>query len=204
MYRLAEVAKHDQDAESQWIVKGTNVYDITDFVAAHPGGKVILRACGGSIDPYWKLFTIHNKPEVQQILDDFYIGEIDPQDLDADGKIDWSILGNDSNAIEDPFKDDPERDADLIVQTAKPCNAETPGKLLVDFLTPLRLFFVRNHLWVPRIDPEEHQLQIELSDGEELSYSIEDLKKRFSQHTVTVTLQVSENEIPVRFTSEHC
>lgn len=108
---------------------------------------MILRACGGSIDPYWKLFSIHNKPEVQKILNDFYVGEIDARDLDADGKIDWSVLGGD-NAIEDPFKDDPERDPSLIVQTAKPCNAETPGNLLTDFLTPIRLFFVRNHLWV--------------------------------------------------------
>lgn len=147
-YRLAEVCKHDQSADTQWIIRGTAVYDITEFIACHPGGKVILRACGGSIDPYWKLFSIHNKPEVQQVLDEFYIGKIDARDLDSNGNIDWSALGGDCNALEDPFKDDPERDASLIVQTAKPCNAETPGKLLVDFVTPLRLFFVRNHLWV--------------------------------------------------------
>lgn len=157
-YRLAEVAKHDQSADRQWIIRGTAVYDITDFIECHPGGKVILRACGGSIDPYWKLFTIHNKPEVQQVLDEFHIGKIDARDLDNDGKINWSVLGNDCNAVEDPFKDDPERDADLIVQTAKPCNAETPGNLLVDFLTPLRLFFVRNHLWVSRCAVTVHRI----------------------------------------------
>jgi sulfite oxidase len=28
------------------------VYDITDWIAGHPGGEVILRAAGGSVEPY--------------------------------------------------------------------------------------------------------------------------------------------------------
>lgn len=154
---------------------------------------MILRACGGSIDPYWKLFSIHQKPEVRKVLEDFYIGEIDEKDLKDDGSIDWSVVGLDANAVDDPFKDDPERCADLNILTAKPCNAETPGRLLADFITPLRLFFVRNHLWVPKIEPEEHALQIELSDGEEISFSLEDLKAKFQQHSITVTLQCAGN-----------
>lgn len=191
--RLADVVSHDGSAERKWVIRGTSVYDITDFVACHPGGEVILRACGGSIDPYWKLFTIHDKPEVRQLLDSFHIGEMDERDLDESGKINWSVLEGSNPCIEDPFKDDPERDASLIVQTAKPCNAETPGNLLGDFLTPIRLFFVRNHLWVPTIEAQDHKLNIELSDGEEMSYSIEDLKKKFQQHTITVTLQCAGN-----------
>lgn len=49
-------------------------------------------------------------------------------------------------------------------------------------------------LQVPRIDPQQHHLQIELSDGEEMSYSLDDLKQKFQQHTVTVTLQVSGDQ----------
>jgi len=191
--RLLEVTRHDEHAATQWVVRGTQVYDITDFVACHPGGKVILRACGGSIDPYWNLFSIHQKPEVHRILDQYYIGGIDERDLDPQGNVDWSILGAGANCIDDPFKDDPERDPELIVQTSKPCNAETPGSLLQDFLTPVRLFFVRNHLWVPRIEPHEHRLEVELSDGEEISFSIDDLKRNFSKHTITVTLQCAGN-----------
>jgi len=36
------------------------VYDITDFVESHPGGKdKIMMAAGGSVEPFWKVFAIH-------------------------------------------------------------------------------------------------------------------------------------------------
>ena len=175
------------------MIRGTCVYDITDFIASHPGGEIILRACGGSIDPYWKLFSIHDKPEVRDILNEFYIGEVDERDLDNDGEVNWKLLEGSGCEFADPFKDDPERDPNLVVHTAKPMNAETPGSLLSDFLTPLHLFFVRNHLWVPDIDPSSHELTIELSCGDKISYSLADLKKKFKEHTITVTLQCAGN-----------
>ena len=186
--------KHTRDAERKWIIHENGVYDITEFIEQHPGGEVILRACGGSIDPYWKLFTIHQKPEVYDILKQYRIGCIDERDL-RDGKIDWSVLGDDANkfAVEDPFINDPDRDQNLIVRTAKPCNAETPGSMLVDFLTPIRLFFVRNHFWVPQLHEAPQSITIELSNGEEKTYSLQDLKQRFKEHTITVTLQCSGN-----------
>ena len=154
-----------------------------------------MRACGGSVDPYWRIFSIHQKPEVYDILKEFHIGEIDERDLDDDGKVDWNVLGDAAikHIVDDPFKHDPERDENLIVRTAKPCNAETPGNLLTDFLTPLRLFFVRNHLWVPRTDESPQSLTIELSDGEEKTYSISELREKFREHTITATLQCAGN-----------
>ena len=191
--RLSELPQHGRDADTKWVVCETSVYDITDFIESHPGGEVILRACGGTIDPYWKLFTIHQKPEVRDILNEMYIGDVDDRDLDSAGQVNWKLLEGAGLDIGDPFKDDPERDPSLVVHTAKPCNAETPGSLLSDFLTPLHLFFVRNHLWVPQIDPSSHELTIELSNGDEKSYSLADLKEKFREHTVTVTLQCAGN-----------
>ncbi|EME78140.1 uncharacterized protein MYCFIDRAFT_200455 [Pseudocercospora fijiensis CIRAD86] len=193
--RLSEVVKHDKDSPTKWVIAASSVYDITDFIDSHPGGQVILRACGRSIDPYWELFSIHQKPQVKQILDTYHIGEIDGRDLDADGNVNWTLLGNsiDASAVDDIFKDDPDRDPELIVHTAKPCNAETPATFLGHFITPLRLFFVRHHLWVPNIDAKHHKLNIELSNGEEKEYSIDDLKQNFHEHTVTVTLQCAGN-----------
>lgn len=189
------MTKHDRNANTKWIIRETGVYDITEFIQQHPGGEVILRACGGSIDAYWKLFSIHQKPEVYDILKQFYIGEIDERDLDDTGKINWSILGDEADkfAIDDPFKNDPARDENLIVRTATPCNAETPGNLLVDFLTPIRLFFVRNHFWVPQSHESPQSITVELSDGEERVYSLDDLKAKFKEHTITATLQCSGN-----------
>ncbi len=187
--------KHDRDADSKWIVRQASVYDITDFVEQHPGGEVVLRACGGSVDPYWKIFSIHQKQEVYDILAEYHIGEIDARDLDEEGNVDWSVLGAEAlkHVVDDPFKHDPERDPSLIYRTEKPCNAETPGSMLTDFLTPLRLFFVRNHLWVPQTHETSQSLTIELSDGEEKTYSLEDLKAKFKEHTITATMQCAGN-----------
>ncbi|KAK5168783.1 uncharacterized protein LTR77_006092 [Saxophila tyrrhenica] len=193
--RLSEVPKHNRDADRKWIIRENAVYDITDFIEQHPGGEVILRACGGSVDPYWKIFSIHNKQQVYDILNEYQIGEIDERDLDDAGHVDWTVLGDEAknHIVDDPFMHDPERDSNLVFRTEKPCNAETPGSMLTDFLTPLKLFFVRNHLWVPQMHESPHSVTIELSDGEEKTYSLADLKAKFREHTITVTLQCSGN-----------
>lgn len=184
-FRLSEVSLHGQDSGSPWVIKGTKVYDITDWIAGHPGGNVILRAAGGSVDPYWDIFSIHKKQEVYDILEEFLIGRIDPQDL-VDGQVP-------TENIEDPFVQDPKRDPRLIVHTDKPMNAEPPVSLLSTFLTPVGLFYVRNHLWVPRLVEKEHKLVIELEDGEEKEYAMSDLRENFKQHKITATLQCSGN-----------
>ena len=46
MYTLAQVAAH-KDATSCWTIVRTNVYDLSAWIAAHPGGdKAILGLCG--------------------------------------------------------------------------------------------------------------------------------------------------------------
>jgi sulfite oxidase len=187
-FRLSEVRKHDAKSGSPWVTHEDKVYDITDWVGAHPGGDVILRAAGGSIDPYWNIFTIHKSPYVLEILDQYKIGFIDIADL-VDGK-------PGAEAIEDPFADDPTRDPRLLTLTAKPRNAEPPASELTEtFLTPNELFYVRNHMWVPVVEPnsQDHCLTIELLDGTVKSYSISDLRERFKSHKVTVALQCSGN-----------
>lgn len=185
LIRLAEVKLHDRESDNPWVTRGDSVYDITEWVGAHPGGEVILRAAGGSIDPYWDIFTIHKRKDVYDILEQYFIGKVDPRDL-VDGKMP-------TEAVEDPFVNDPPRDPRLRTLTARPCNAETPGAGLADFLTPNDMFYVRNHMWVPVVNEPEHHLTIELGDGEERTYSIEELKKRFKTYKVTVTLQCSGN-----------
>ena len=184
-FRLSEVLSHDKDSENPWVIRGKNVYDITDWVSGHPGGTIILGAAGGSVDPYWDIFSVHKKQEVYDILESMLIGHVDPQDL-VDGQIPF-------DRIKDPFMHDPKRDQRLIVLTNKPMNAESPTSLLSTFLTPVNIFFVRNHFWVPQITEEEHKLVIELDDGEERRYTVADLRKSFKQHKITATLQCSGN-----------
>ncbi|ETN44460.1 uncharacterized protein HMPREF1541_10641 [Cyphellophora europaea CBS 101466] len=182
--RLSEVRKHGRRSEKRWVVRGNKVYDITEWIPNHPGGEVILRAVGGVIDTYWEIFSIHKKQEVYDILEQYYIGDVDPRDL-VDGRVP-------QDDIEDPFEDDPQRHSTLKVHTERPCNAESPVEVLDKFITPSEQFYVRNHLWAPKLDPKSYRLTIELPDGEEVAYSLEDLKK-FTQVDVTATLQCSGN-----------
>jgi sulfite oxidase len=123
---------------------------------------------------------------VYDILEQYLIGKIDPRDLN-DGKLP-------SEAVEDPFSTDPARDESLIERSARPCNAETPASRLGAFITPNEVFYVRNHLWVPDIaDPAAHNLKIELIDGEEVEYTLNDLRRKFKPCTITATLQCSGN-----------
>lgn len=62
--------------------------------------------------------------------------------------------------VADPYASEPERHPALVVRTQKPFNAETPGALLAGAaLTPVDLFYVRNHLPVPHIDAATHSVR---------------------------------------------
>lgn len=188
-YRLSDIKEHDASHPNPWVIHQDRVYDITDWISAHPGGDVILRAAGQSIDPYWAIFSIHRQPHVRDILEGYLIGYIHIDDL-VDGL-------PPADAIEDPFAQDPVRDAQLLQHTTKPCNAEPPGSELDGaFLTPTDLFYIRNHLWVPVIEDDKvdgHTLTVELPDGEERTYTLAELKSRFRTHRVTAVLQCSGN-----------
>lgn len=189
-YRLEEIRKHNGDSPNPWVIHGNKVYDITDWVPAHPGGDVILRAAGGSIDRYWDIFSIHKNQYVYDILAQYLIGYVHADDLTPDGK--KPAISDD---VQDPFSNDPQRHPDFITHTEKPRNAEPPGSALDgSFLTPNDLFYVRNHMWVPTVDnPDEHTLTIELADGSIKAYTLQELKERFPKRTVTAVLQCSGN-----------
>lgn len=53
LFRLDEINHHNRESKGYWVYRGDRVYDITDWVPNHPGGDVILRAVGGSVEPYW-------------------------------------------------------------------------------------------------------------------------------------------------------
>lgn len=67
---------------------------------------------------------------------------------------------------EGPYAHEPARSPVLQVNAEQPFNAEPPLPLLVnDHLTPNHLFFVRNHLPVPEIDPDTYVLEIIVPDA---------------------------------------
>lgn len=188
-YRLSEVREHGPRSVRPWVICGDKVYDITDWIPAHPGGEVILRAAGGSVEPYWDIFSIHKTPYVREILEQYVVGRVHPDDLEGGRpRLDQ---------VEDPFVEDPARDPRLRQLTTRPCNAETSGDDLTGgFLTPNEVFYVRNHMWVPVIEDtsgDSHAITIELPDGTTRAYTVGELKARFRQHAVTAVLQCSGN-----------
>lgn len=183
--RLDDIREHNRKAHAYWVYRGDRVYDITEWVPNHPGGDVIMRAVGSSIEPYWNIFTIHQKQDVYDILEQYFIGLIDPRDL-VDGK-------PPADQVEDPFQSDPRRHEALVVHSERPFNAETPSTDLQSFITPIDRFYKRHHLWVPKIDAKSFKLTVELPDGEEAEYTLEDLQTKFKEYTITATMQCSGN-----------
>jgi cytochrome b involved in lipid metabolism len=73
-FTIEEVSLHNTE-DDIWIIIDDNVYDITDFISKHPGGKVILLSFGGQdVSDYFK--ELH-KPEIlNEIADHYKIGVI--------------------------------------------------------------------------------------------------------------------------------
>jgi sulfite oxidase len=87
-----------------------------------------------------------------------------------------------------------EKHPNLIVHTTNPQNAEPPISLLrKHFITPVELFYIRNHGEVPQIDANEYRLRINGLVERELEFSLEMLKRDFGKHTVMATVQCAGN-----------
>jgi Cytochrome b5-like Heme/Steroid binding domain len=70
-YTAAEVATH-KNGLSCWLILDNKVYDVTTFIAKHPGGEAILRGCGKDAT---QMFAKH--PEsAKEMKEKFYIGDL--------------------------------------------------------------------------------------------------------------------------------
>jgi hypothetical protein len=70
----AEVAKN-QSAESLWLIIDSKVYDVTEFVDAHPGGESVLKQVAGQ-DATEAFYNLHRQ-EVLQKYGNLCIGTIE-------------------------------------------------------------------------------------------------------------------------------
>lgn len=179
-----EVTRHRSLQDGVWVTYKGGVYDITEFVAMHPGGDKILLAAGGDLEPFWALYAVHKQEHVLEILSEYKVGELSAEDLKKQQDVQTS----------DPYSSDPKRHPVLRINSLKPFNAEPPPEILSDsFITPSAIFFKRNHLPVPQVDPASYELHVAGLHGGVLSLSLEELKTRFPKHTVTATLQCAGN-----------
>ncbi|XP_023333295.1 sulfite oxidase [Eurytemora carolleeae] len=185
-FTLEEVAKHDSIENRVWVTYKEGVYDITDFVPLHPGAEKLLMAAGGSVEPFWAMYAVHlNNKVVMELLEEYRIGNLDQDDVEHHRK-----QMKDST---DPYGNDPARLKVLIVNASTPFNAETPLSILTDsFITPTELFYVRNHLPVPDVDPKNYELEISGLGLKDLTLTLEDLKK-FPKHKIITCIQCAGN-----------
>jgi DMSO/TMAO reductase YedYZ molybdopterin-dependent catalytic subunit len=80
----------------------------------------------------------------------------------------------------------------LITRQQNPDNYEFPFASLNSFITPNKLFYVRSHFAVPKINPSTWRLSIVGAVNQELSVSLEDLRA-MPTRAVTATLECSGN-----------
>lgn len=194
LFSRQDVAKHDSIEKGVWITYKGNVYDITDFVKHHPGGShTIMMGAGGDVEPFWKTYTVHEAGEVQKLLAGYQIGRLRPEDIKS--------REVEATAVEGPYANDPIRNPLLQVLTKEPFNAETPPKFLMPTnITPIEIFFVRNHLPVPEVDLKDYKLEICAgTDGKPdeqkpiASYTLDELKRKFKPYSIDCVIQCSGN-----------
>ncbi|XP_030564360.1 probable sulfite oxidase, mitochondrial [Drosophila novamexicana] len=183
-YSVEDVLRHDKPENGIWVTYGLGVYDVTEFAPNHPGGDKILMAAGNAIDPFWAIYQQHNTQEVLQLLESFRIGNLN------------KVAAEDDDELSSPWAQEPKRH-DLLKPTSKrPFNAEPPISLLGEhFYTPNEYFYVRNHLPVPTLKPEEYELELEVESGPgqpSRTLSLDEIKK-LPKHTVTAAIMCGGN-----------
>src|SRR5918912_1555615 len=78
------------------------------------------------------------------------------------------------------------------VVTASPENSETPLESVRSWVTPNRLFFVRNHFDVPNLDPASWRLRVEGCISHPAEWTWEDLAA-LPERSVFATVECAGN-----------
>ena len=201
IYRASEVAKHNTKDAGIWVTYKSGVYDITTFVANHPGGTdKIMLAAGSNIEPFWKLYTQHTSSALAtQILESLRIGDLHADDVKAAETAAAATALTEG----DPYKKDPIANPLQITHVLYPRNAEAPKALLAEsWITGPGLFFVRNHHPVPQIDPrtvDRYEIQVQLNNTPGATSAIPctltlaDLKNNYKKVSIVSTIQCGGN-----------
>ncbi|EPZ30990.1 acyl-CoA dehydrogenase NM domain-like protein [Rozella allomycis CSF55] len=100
-FTLEEVSKH-KSANDIWIAINGNVYDVTNWLIDHPGGRAILLKHGGT-DASEQFAKFHNPNILNSIGSKFLIGKLGlPQAIDKEVKPKEALSFGDGVAFGDP------------------------------------------------------------------------------------------------------
>ena len=73
-YTLDEVSQHNSENDA-WIVINNFVYDITDFINEHPGGKdILLQFIGTDASEFFN--ELHQPSILEDYAENYKIGEL--------------------------------------------------------------------------------------------------------------------------------
>ncbi|XP_072278677.1 cytochrome b5 type B [Pyxicephalus adspersus] len=95
-YTLEEVQKRNS-AKELWLVIHGRVYDITSFVEEHPGGEEVLFEQAGA-DATESFEDVGHSVDAREMLNQYYIGDLHPDDCKNSGKKDVLITTSNSSS----------------------------------------------------------------------------------------------------------
>ena len=73
-YTIDEISLHNKENDA-WVIINKDVYDITNFLNIHPGGKnILLQFIGGDITDYFE--ELHQSSILEEYAEDYKIGYI--------------------------------------------------------------------------------------------------------------------------------
>lgn len=185
------------DGKPTWVTHKGSVYDITEFIAVHPGGQQFIeRAAGGDVGAFWNVWQKHYRsPKVIEVLEANRIGALLVKESSSDSAA--------TVAQEHPYDHEPVRNRSVHkVQCEYPFTTETNLlPLSQSYLTPADTLYVRNHAPVPyHLTAEEHMLQLqdpgdEQNDikGADMRIRMVDLFKKYPNVTITAVMQCAGN-----------
>ncbi|XP_014666056.1 PREDICTED: cytochrome b5-like isoform X2 [Priapulus caudatus] len=83
-YALKEVEEHNNE-KSLWVVIHNKVYDVTMFLASHPGGEAVMLEQAGKIasEPF---DDVGHSSDAKALKEEHYIGELATADRVANDK----------------------------------------------------------------------------------------------------------------------
>lgn len=70
-----EVAKHNKDGDC-WLIVKNKVYDVSEYLSSHPGGKDKMLKWGGKEATKAVLENIPHPDNIEVTLERFYIGPL--------------------------------------------------------------------------------------------------------------------------------
>ena len=158
-----------------------------------------MLAAGENVEPFWEIYQQHyHAKSTFNILKPLRVGTLHKDDI---------LKPNEVTDQNDPYKDDPKVSPIFTFHQKKPINAEPNSAVITDnWITPINLWFVRNHHPVPHINANDYKLKININQlnntnnninnnnlNELLELNLNSIKTNYKKHTIVSTIQCGGN-----------